>query len=81
MKVSAKEGSHDVVEFQRVEYLVYENEGSVELTIIRRGPSKNRIDLNYSNIDINVGSSFLPTAGRVCLFPGETEKTFKINVM
>lgn len=70
--------TRDVVEFGSVEYLVPEGH-FVELKVVRRGTGSTRISLNFRNIDINIGDSFLPQSGSVAFEPGQMKAFIKIQ--
>ena len=71
----------DVIEFAAVESLVFEHMEAVELTVARRGPSTNRITVNYKNVNINVAAkNFLPLSGSVTLEPNEKTVSFTMKV-
>jgi len=71
----------DVIEFAAVEYLCMEDDGVVPLTVARRGSCEKRVELTWSNTDINHSpGEFQKLSGSVTLEAGQTYAVFDFQV-
>lgn len=79
--IPALVGKTDVVEFEAVEYLCFEADGSIELTVVRRGPGQSTLRLRYDTLNINAGARYAKQTGFAILEPGSmsTKVTIKIS--
>jgi len=76
------EGSLDLVEFQKIEYLCKETDGSILLTVVRRGPALGILTVGFRNLNVNMDARYFAAVDSTLEFaPGEREASFAIEII
>ena len=72
----------DLIQFGAVEYLVWEYDRAVELTVERRGQGARSITVHWRTENVSVvPSSYRDQSGTLTLGPGQLEATFAIEII
>jgi len=69
----------DLIEFESVEYLCYEADKFVELTVVRKGNILNPITIVWSTINIAAQGMYIPMKGEISFKQNELSKTFQME--
>lgn len=71
------------VRFDPDHYTVFENCGSFEVRVVRFGDLSGEVTVHYTTEDgtAEAGSDYVAATGSLVFHPGETEKTFKVQVI
>ncbi|GFT26663.1 g-protein coupled receptor 98 [Trichonephila clavipes] len=77
-----KKSTSGVLEFEKPFYTVVENEGTLEIGVVRKEGSDGRIRVGYQTMNKTAksGEDFLPVFGHLIFEPGQTRKTIQINI-
>lgn len=69
--------------FDQPNYVVDEGAGILTVTVLRTGVSSNTVSVNYATSDgtANAGSDYVFTTGALTFAPGETNKTFNVQII
>jgi hypothetical protein len=70
----------DSVEFEAVEHLALENSQEVVLNVFRRGLARSHLRVDFENLDINIGKTFIRQFGSVSFEPGQKHAKILIQV-
>jgi hypothetical protein len=72
---------NDIIQFEAVEYLCFETDRSIDISIRRTGFCSGEVELKWSTLDVAAGRSYIPQCGEIKFEPGEVRKTFRVEVM
>jgi len=74
-------GENDIINFEAIEYLCFENEGTVEMVVVRNGPFLEEIDLIWDSIDMSFGRTYRKLSGAFTMLKGERRRTIIVETL
>jgi hypothetical protein len=75
--------ANSTIKFSATDYFTRENDGHIDITVVRSGDVSGVATVNYATVDRNASqkSSYEIALGKLTFNPGETSKTFRVLIV